>query len=120
VLTVPDPVLPLMSGGRGDRFESRWGATALPAAFQRLGGDPAFGSGPLVTVFQDLLSITVYLAIVVAVVVWGRVGHPSGRSKSGRIDERGMPSLRANTATASTAMTMGDEHQGLFMRTPCA
>jgi Divalent cation transporter len=35
-------------------------ATALPAAFQRLGKDPAFGSGPLATVFQDLLSITVY------------------------------------------------------------
>ena len=44
-------------------------ATALPAAFQRLGKDPAFGSGPLATVFQDLLSIAVYLAIVVAVVV---------------------------------------------------
>ena len=44
-------------------------ATALPAAFQRLGKDPAFGSGPLATVFQDLLSISVYLAIVVAVVV---------------------------------------------------
>ena len=44
-------------------------ATALPAAFQRLGKDPAFGSGPLATVFQDLLSISVYLAIVVVVVV---------------------------------------------------
>ena len=44
-------------------------ATALPAAFQRLGKDPAFGSGPLATVFQDLLSIAVYLAIVVAIVV---------------------------------------------------
>jgi magnesium transporter len=44
-------------------------ATALPAAFQRLGKDPAFGSGPLATVFQDLISIAVYLAIVVAVVV---------------------------------------------------
>ena len=44
-------------------------ATALPAAFQRLGKDPAFGSGPLATVFQDLLSIVVYLAIAVAVVV---------------------------------------------------
>jgi Mg/Co/Ni transporter MgtE len=44
-------------------------ATALPAAFQHLGKDPAFGSGPLATVFQDLLSIAVYLAIVVAVVV---------------------------------------------------
>ena len=44
-------------------------ATALPAAFQRLGKDPAFGSGPLATVFQDLLSIAVYLAIVAALVV---------------------------------------------------
>ena len=44
-------------------------AMALPAAFQRFGSDPAFGSGPLATVFQDLLSIAVYLAIVVAVVV---------------------------------------------------
>ena len=44
-------------------------AMALPAAFQRLGTDPAFGSGPLATVIQDLLSIAVYLAIVVAVVV---------------------------------------------------
>ncbi len=44
-------------------------AMALPAAFQRIGKDPAFGSGPLATVFQDLLSILVYLGIVVAVVV---------------------------------------------------
>jgi magnesium transporter len=44
-------------------------ATALPAAFQHLGKDPAFGSGPLATVFQDLLSIAVYLAIVAALVV---------------------------------------------------
>ena len=38
-------------------------AMALPLAFQRLGVDPAFGSGPLATVIQDLLSIVVYLAI---------------------------------------------------------
>ena len=38
-------------------------AMALPWMFQRLGTDPAFGSGPLATVIQDLLSITVYLAI---------------------------------------------------------
>jgi magnesium transporter len=38
-------------------------AMALPWTFQRLGTDPAFGSGPLATVIQDLLSITVYLAI---------------------------------------------------------
>jgi magnesium transporter len=38
-------------------------AMVLPWAFQRLGGDPAFGSGPLATVVQDLLSIAVYFAI---------------------------------------------------------
>ena len=41
----------------------------LPWAFQRRGIDPAFGSGPLATVIQDLLSVAVYLAIVVAMVV---------------------------------------------------
>lgn len=38
-------------------------ATALPRLLQRLGSDPAFGSGPLATIIQDLLSIAVYLAI---------------------------------------------------------
>jgi magnesium transporter len=38
-------------------------AMGLPLLFQRLGIDPAFGSGPLATVIQDLLSIVVYLAI---------------------------------------------------------
>ena len=38
-------------------------AMALPWAFHRLGHDPAFGSGPLATVIQDLLSILVYFAI---------------------------------------------------------
>jgi magnesium transporter len=38
-------------------------AMVLPWAFQRLGTDPAFGSGPLATVIQDLLSILVYFAI---------------------------------------------------------
>jgi magnesium transporter len=38
-------------------------AMALPWTFQRFGSDPAFGSGPLATVVQDLVSIAVYLAI---------------------------------------------------------
>lgn len=38
-------------------------AMVLPWTFQRFGADPAFGSGPLATVMQDLLSIAVYLAI---------------------------------------------------------
>ncbi len=43
-------------------------AIALPLAFRRLGIDPAFGSGPLATVVQDLLTIVVYLAIAAAIV----------------------------------------------------
>jgi magnesium transporter len=43
-------------------------AMALPSAFQRLGRDPAFGSGPLATVIQDLLSIAAYFAVVAAIV----------------------------------------------------
>jgi magnesium transporter len=40
-------------------------ALALPWLLQRLGYDPAFGSGPMATVVQDLLSIAIYLAAVV-------------------------------------------------------
>jgi magnesium transporter len=39
-------------------------AMALPWTFQRLGSDPAFGSGPLATVIQDLLSLIIYFAVV--------------------------------------------------------
>jgi magnesium transporter len=42
-------------------------AMALPWAFQRLGKDPAFGSGPLATVIQDLLSIVVYFAVAIPI-----------------------------------------------------
>ena len=40
----------------------------LPWSFQRAGADPAFGSGPLATVIQDLLSIVVYLVTATIVV----------------------------------------------------
>lgn len=43
-------------------------AMALPWAMQRLGFDPAFGSGPLATVLQDLLSILIYFVIATALV----------------------------------------------------
>jgi magnesium transporter len=43
-------------------------AMTLPWLLDRLGADPAFGSGPLATVVQDLLSLVVYLAIAVAIV----------------------------------------------------
>ena len=43
-------------------------AMALPWIFDSLGRDPAFGSGPLATVIQDLLSILIYFAIASAVI----------------------------------------------------
>lgn len=43
-------------------------AMGLPWVFHRLGRDPAFGSGPLATVIQDLLSIVIYFAIAVKIV----------------------------------------------------
>ncbi len=43
-------------------------AMIFPWVFWRLGADPAFGSGPLATVVQDLLSITVYLLIATEIV----------------------------------------------------
>ncbi|MFA9272290.1 MAG: magnesium transporter [Baekduiaceae bacterium] len=42
-------------------------AMTLPMLFHRLGHDPAFGSGPLATVIQDLLSIVVYFAVAVPI-----------------------------------------------------
>ncbi len=42
-------------------------ATVLPRLLARLGSDPAFGSGPLATIIQDLLSIAVYLAIATSI-----------------------------------------------------
>lgn len=42
-------------------------AMTLPWAFDTLGFDPAFGSGPLATVIQDLFSILIYFAIALAV-----------------------------------------------------
>jgi magnesium transporter len=43
-------------------------AMTLPALLQALGRDPAFGSGPLATVIQDVLSIVIYLFISTALV----------------------------------------------------
>jgi magnesium transporter len=38
-------------------------ALALPWLFQQAGADPAFGSGPLATVLQDILTIGIYFAV---------------------------------------------------------
>jgi magnesium transporter len=42
-------------------------AMSLPWLMSRLGRDPAFGSGPLATVVQDLLSLMIYFAVATAV-----------------------------------------------------
>jgi magnesium transporter len=41
-------------------------AMALPWLFDLAGIDPAFGSGPLATVIQDLVSIWIYLLVATA------------------------------------------------------
>jgi magnesium transporter len=43
-------------------------AMALPALFDAFGRDPAFGSGPLATVIQDLLSILIYFLVATQLV----------------------------------------------------
>jgi magnesium transporter len=43
-------------------------ALALPWLLARAGTDPAFGSGPLATVIQDLLSLLIYFAVATAIV----------------------------------------------------
>jgi magnesium transporter len=42
-------------------------AMALPWCLRRFGLDPAFGSGPLATVIQDILSIQIYFAFAMAI-----------------------------------------------------
>ncbi|HSE07168.1 MAG TPA: magnesium transporter [Nocardioidaceae bacterium] len=43
-------------------------AMSLPWLMTRAGRDPAFGSGPLATVVQDLLSLIIYFAVAMALV----------------------------------------------------
>ncbi len=43
-------------------------AMTLPWIFCRFGQDPAFGSGPLATVIQDLLSLLIYFGVVAVIV----------------------------------------------------
>jgi magnesium transporter len=40
----------------------------LPWVLHRLGGDPAFGAGPLATVIQDLLSVLIYFVVAVGII----------------------------------------------------
>jgi magnesium transporter len=41
----------------------------LPWMLGRLGSDPAYGSGPLATIIQDVLSLVIYFATVTAIVL---------------------------------------------------
>jgi magnesium transporter len=41
----------------------------LPWTFERLGRDPAFGSGPIATIIQDVLSLLIYFAIAGALLL---------------------------------------------------
>lgn len=41
---------------------------ALPYFLARYGRDPAFGSGPIATIIQDVLSLVIYFAIVTLLV----------------------------------------------------
>jgi magnesium transporter len=43
-------------------------AMSLPYLLQRFGRDPAFGSGPLATVIQDLLSVAAYFGVAAVLV----------------------------------------------------
>jgi magnesium transporter len=43
-------------------------AMVLPWLLSRLGADPAFGSGPLATVVQDLLTLIIYFLVASALV----------------------------------------------------
>ncbi len=42
-------------------------ALTLPALLKRFGFDPAYGSGPLATVIQDILSIIIYFSVAIAI-----------------------------------------------------
>lgn len=42
---------------------------ALPWIFQRLGSDPALGSGPICTIIQDVSSLTIYFVLVSVLVM---------------------------------------------------
>jgi magnesium transporter len=42
---------------------------ALPWIFQRLGTDPALGSGPVCTIIQDVASLTIYFLLVSALIL---------------------------------------------------
>lgn len=41
----------------------------LPWSFQRLGSDPALGSGPVCTIVQDVASLSLYFVLVITLVI---------------------------------------------------
>jgi magnesium transporter len=53
----------------GGGFISAIVGFGLPWAFQRLGSDPALGSGPVCTIIQDVASLSIYFLLVTSLVV---------------------------------------------------
>jgi magnesium transporter len=41
----------------------------LPSILSRLGKDPAYGSGPIATIIQDLLSLLIYLSVISILII---------------------------------------------------
>jgi magnesium transporter len=50
-------------GGGGGTLSAIVGF-GLPWIFQRLGSDPALGSGPICTIIQDAASLSIYFVLV--------------------------------------------------------
>lgn len=53
----------------GGGFTSAIVGFGLPWAFQRIGSDPALGSGPICTIIQDVASLSIYFLLVRSLVV---------------------------------------------------
>ncbi len=53
----------------GGGFISAIVGFGLPWAFQRIGSDPALGSGPVCTIIQDVASLSIYFLLVTSLVV---------------------------------------------------
>jgi magnesium transporter len=53
----------------GGGFISAIVGFGLPWTFQRLGSDPALGSGPVCTIIQDVASLSIYFLLVTSLVV---------------------------------------------------
>ena len=44
--------------------------TAIPMVSRRLGFDPALAAGPFATAFQDVIGVSIFLALATALLEW--------------------------------------------------